>query len=122
MEPQVTRITVDEILSSSLIRFETCTLNKDVEQFFDEVENWSSKKEALVKRSQFKRKLNLPYPWAEFEEGQVFLAGEFEVVRIDGEPDHFIVSSGKNSFIRIDNLRRFKDKLKRVYSDLLTRR
>ena len=122
MDPEITRITVDEILSDALIRFETCTLKKDTVEFFDEVVNWGEKKDVLVKRSQYRRKLDLPYPWEEFEEGQVFLSGAFEVVCVEGKPDHFRVSPGKNGFVRIDNLRKFKDKLKRVYSDLLTRR
>ena len=122
MDPEITRITVDEILSDALIRFETCTLKKDTVEFFDEVVNWGEKKDVLVKRSQYRRKLDLPYPWEEFEEGQVFLSGAFEVVCVEGEPDYFRVSPGKNGFVRLDNLRKFKDKLKRVYSDLLTRR
>lgn len=121
MDPKITRITVDEILSSDLIRFETCTLSGGIDVFFDEVRNWSDKKDVLVKRKEFRRRLKLPVGWGELEEGQVYLLGEFEVVCLEGEPNHFKVSPGKSGFVRIDNLPKFRDKLNSMYSELLTR-
>jgi hypothetical protein len=118
----VTRVTVDEVLSENLVRFETSQLKKENEQFFDDFENWGDKKEVLMHRNQYKRRLHLPQPWDALEEGQVFLVGEFEVVDNQGEPKNFKFSPGKNNFVRIDNLRKFKDKVKRLYSDLLTGR
>ena len=123
MKPMVMRVTVDEILSVNLIRFETCALKKRVSEFFDEVESWGTKKELLINKNHYESKLNLSMPWEELKEGQVFIAGEFEVITNDkNEAEFFKVSPGKSNFLRIDNVSKFKDQVKRVYSDLLTRR
>ena len=90
--------------------------------FYDEVKNWDNPTETLVHKRQYKRKLHLTQPWNELKEGQVFLTGEFEVIGEKVEPEYFKTSPGQNNSLRIDNLRKFRDKVKRIYSDLLTRR
>ena len=98
-------------------------LKKRVSEFFDEVESWGTKKELLINKNHYESKLNLSMPWEELKEGQVFIAGEFEVITNDkNEAEFFKVSPGKSNFLRIDNVSKFKDQVKRVYSDLLTRR
>jgi hypothetical protein len=118
----VKRITVDERLAEDLIRFEICALNKNVEKFFDRVGIWGEKKEELVRRTDYKRMLHLPQPWNTLKEGQVFMLGEFEIIGERTKPKYFKASPGKKEFIRIDDLRKFRDKTKRTYSDLLARR
>lgn len=101
MMSKVLRITVNEILSSNLIRFETCILIKD-----DTEENcafWSDRKEMLVGRNQYEDKLHLFTPWDELKEGQVFLRGEVEAI-VNDEKDEILSLShflGRGSLFKI---------------------
>jgi len=117
----VKRITVDEQLAEDLIRFEICSLNEGVEKFFDRVGIWGERKEELIRRTAYSRKLGIPLLWDTLKEGQVFLLGEFEIIGERTKPKHFKVSPGRKEFIRIDGLRKFRDKIKHTYSDLLAR-
>ena len=116
----VKRITVDEKLADDLFRFEVCTLKPGVKKFFDERGIWGDQQENLVRKRSYKRKLGIPQSWNTLKEGQVFLFGEFEIVGKRSEPEYFKISPGRKEFIRIDNKRKFRDKTKRTYSDLLT--
>ncbi len=122
MSSSVRRITIDEVLAPDLIRFEVCLLRANAETFFDDAKDWELRSEELVHRRFYKKTLGLTKPWKELAEGQVFLIGAFEPIGDVDEPERFKVVVGKNNLRRIDNLKAFKDRVKRVYSDLLTRR
>ncbi len=116
------RITVDEILTPELIRFEVRSLKPGIEDFFDESKDWGMTAEELVPKSHYKRKFGFLPPWETLSEGQVFLYGAFKVVGDEAKPNRFKMATGQAQTKRIDNLEAFKNRVKRVYSDLLTRR
>jgi hypothetical protein len=61
--PVIQRITVDEILSEDLIRFEVCDLKDDVENFLYEIDVWKKDKELMVNGETYEFELGIPYPW-----------------------------------------------------------
>lgn len=124
----VHRITIDERLAGDLIRVVICPLAKGVQAFFDREGDWGPEREAWVRPGTYARRLGIPapeskrWPWEALVEGQVFLSGAFEIVGDPVSPSYFQVSSGRQEFLRIDHLDVFKQDIKRLYSDLLTRR
>lgn len=123
----VRRITVDEKLTDGLIRLVICRLAEGVEEFFDREGDWDKEQEAWARPKNYVRKLGIPselreeWPWGRLAEGQMFLSGEFEIVEDRTDPKYFKVSPGHQEFLRIDDLEVFKDGVRRIYSELLTR-
>lgn len=126
----VRRITVDERLADDLIRLLVCPLAEGVEVFLDREEDWADEHEVLIHPETYAQELGIPsaqepeeedWPWEALKEGQVFLSGEFEIVGDPRTPKYFKVSPGQKQFVRVDNLEEFKEDVKRIYSDLLTR-
>lgn len=126
--PQVWRITVDEWLADDLIRVVRCRLVDGVDEFWDRTNEWAREYALLITPGNYVRKLGIPseedLPWRTLEEGQVFLVGEFGIVRREGAtedaaPAHFRVERGRTTFLRIDQMDVFRDDLKAVYSAAL---
>ena len=120
----VRRITVDDQLTDDLIRLLICSLSEGVEEFSDLDTEWENEGEVYVRPETYAQELDIPssktQPWETFDEGQVFLSGEFEVIGDDEKaPEGFKVSPGRKEFLRIDNLKIFKEQVKRLYSDTL---
>lgn len=123
----VRRITVDERLADDLVRLAVCPLAEGVEEFFDREGDWDKERQWWARPENYARKMGIPaaqrekWPWERLEEGQVFLSGEFEIVR-ETALLYFKVSRGREEFLRIDDLEVFKEGVRRTYSELLTRR
>lgn len=127
---RVRRITIDEKMGERLIRVLVCNLAGGVQEFSDELEEWGEEKDALMRPQTYAKILGLPpgeeyqeqYPWDSLSEGQVFLSGEFEVVDDPQAQPKFRVSPGRKEFVRIDQIKFFRERLKRQYSKLLQRK
>ena len=121
----VQRITVDEKLADDLIRLMICPLGEGVKKDFDDVDKyWEEEEyECLVRPGDYFQKMSIPksreneWPWADLEEGRVFMSGQFKVVGDAGEPEKFTVSPGQHEFLSIDKLA--KKEIKRLYFDAL---
>ena len=121
----VRRITIDEKLSNDLIRFLFCSLKEGIERFADLDEQWGEEQEVLAQSHDYAQMLDVTseaLPWETLKEGQVFLSGEFEVIGDRTAPEYFKVSPGRKEFLRIDNLKEFKEEVKYLYSEVLKRR
>ncbi len=126
----VRRITIDERMGEKLIRVLVCDLADGVHEFSDRLEDWGAERELLVRPQTYAKTLGLPpgeqyqkqYPWDSLSEGQVFLSGEFEVTDDPQAPTRFRVSSGRKEFVRIDQIKFFRERLKKQYSKLLQRK
>ena len=126
----VRRITIDEKMGERLIRVLVCGLADGVHEFSDQLEDWGAEQEFLVRPQNYAKVLGLPageqhqkeYAWDGLSEGQVFLSREFEVADDPKAPTRFQVSPGRKEFMRIDQIRVFRERLKRRYSDLLQRK
>lgn len=124
--PRVLRITVDERLADDLIRLSVCSLAKGVTEFFDRRGDWSPEREVRARPTTYARRFGIPArqapPWETLEEGQVYVAGEFEIVGDPAEPSHLRVHPGQKELLRLDDLTAFEDDLKRLYAEVLTTR
>ena len=133
----VRRITIDEKMGERLIRVLVCGLADGVHEFSDQLEDWGAEQEFLVRPQNYAKVLGLPageqhqkeYAWDGLSEGQVFLSGEFEVAPRRGgvaddpkAPTKFQVSPGRKEFMRIDQIKVFRERVKSRYSDLLQRK
>jgi len=126
----VRRITIDEKMGERLIRVLVCGLADGVHEFSDQLEDWGAEQEFLVRPQNYAKVLGLPageqyqkeYAWDGLSEGQVFLSGEFEVADDPKAPTRFQVSPGRKKFMRIDQIKVFRERFKRRYSDLLQRK
>ena len=121
----VRRITIDEKLSNDLIRFVFCSLKEGIERFADLDEQWGEEQEVLAQSHDYAQMLDVTseaLPWETLKEGQVFVSGEFEVIGDRTAPEYFKVSPGRKEFLRIDNLKEFKEEVKYLYSEVLKRR
>jgi hypothetical protein len=120
----VRRITVDERLADDLIRLVVCRLRDGIEAFFDRRGDWGLERESFARPKDYARKLGVSPdgapPWETLEEGQLFLAGEFEIVGDRASPHYFRICPGKQEFLRLDLLDEYKEGVKRLYSVLLT--
>ena len=125
---RVRRITVDERLANDLIRLTICPLAEGVEEFLDRQSDWGREREVWARPKTYARTLGVPSaeapPWETLEEGQVFLSGEFEIVEPESVGDrtpqkYFRVSPGRKNFLRIDDMKEFKEGVKQIYSDVL---
>lgn len=127
---RVRRITVDEKMGERLVRVLICSLADGVQEFSDQLEDWGEEKDALMRPQTYAQTLGLPpgeqyqklYPWDSLSEGQVFLSGEFEASDDPQAPTKFRVSPGRKEFVRIDQIKLFREDLKRQYSKLLQRK
>lgn len=123
----VRRVTVDERLAGDLIRLLICELAPGVIEFYDRSGDWSREREVWARPHTYAHYLGLSsslvheWPWEKLQEGQVFLSGEFEIIGDRRRPAYFRIRPGAVEFIRLDNLREFKDGVIRTYSDLLRR-
>ncbi len=118
----VRRITVDERLSDDHIRLLIASLAEGVETFADRDEDWRPEREVLVRPATYARWMSVrkeKLPWRTLEEGQVFLAGQFEVLGDPAAPDGFQVCPGVRAFLRIDRLPLVKEQAKLLYSALV---
>lgn len=118
----VLRITIDSILADDLIRFEFCVLNEGVEEFLYELDVWDEGYDVLGRGGTYEFELGIPLSWDTLKEGQVFLYGEFEIIGDEKDPKRFKYSPGSETFLRIDNIPKFRDEVRKIYSDLLRRR
>ena len=123
----VWRITVDEKMSTQLFRVLICGLADGVRDFGDRLEDWGPEQEVWIRPRTYARLLGLPdqpelrnrHSWETLSEGQVFLSGAFEVLGDRGAPTGFRVSPGRREFLRLDQVKAFRERLKRQYSDAL---
>jgi len=124
---QVRRITVDEQLGEALFRVLVARLATGVQWFFDREDDWQREREVLVRPGNYLERLGISpserekWSWEELEEGQVFLSGEFEIVGKRKEPDYFVISPGKEEFLRLDKVRALIEGTQQTCSNLLRR-
>ncbi len=138
----VRRITVDERLSEDLIRLEICELIKHGEsgEFKDEPDYWRDivqEGEEIVacpinperesQKDLYTELMSIPesqvkqFPWKDFKEGQVFLAGAFEVKEAQHggkKVRRYFICPGKKAFEQIDD--HVKKNTKTLYYKVLT--
>jgi hypothetical protein len=127
---RVRRITIDEKVGEKLIRALICGLADGVHEFSDQPQDWGEEKEFPIRPQTYAKMMGLPpeaeyqkqYPWDGLSEGQVFLSGEFEVTDDPKAPTQFKVSPGRREFVRIDQVKFFRERLKTQYSRLLQRK
>ena len=141
--PKVHRITVDERLSEDLIRIEICKLIRldKSGEFKDEPDYWEDiteeGQEIIAQPCVPKKKSNtnfytdlmsIPkskvkkFPWKDLKEGQVFLAGEFEVREQksgDKKVKRYFIHPGKKDFEQIDD--DVKENTKTLYYKVLAK-
>jgi hypothetical protein len=117
----VQRITVDEIISEDLIRFEICDLKEGVPDFSYEIDVWERGYGLVVHGDAYGFELGIDYPWDLLEEGDVYLNGYFEVIIKNGEPVRFKVSPDKRRFLQINWYDGFNDYGRTLYSSVLRR-
>ena len=141
--PTVHRITVDERLSEDLIRIEICKLIKVDKsgEFKDEPDYWEDiteeGEEIIAQPCAPKKKSNtnsytdlmsIPkskvdkFPWKDLTEGQVFLAGEFEVRGKESgnkKVKRYFIHPGKKEFEQIDE--NVKENTKTLYYKVLAK-
>jgi hypothetical protein len=114
---------VDEKLSDDLFRFVFCSLGEGIKKFTDRDDEWQEEREKLVHPRSYSRILYVKKSeapaWETLKEGQVYLSGEFEVIRGQTKPEYFKVSPGRREFLRIDNLEIIDEGVKSLYSDVL---
>ncbi len=120
----VRRITVDEKLGEAGIRLLVAPLARGVKEFFDRDSEWDQEYELRVRPENFVQEMGIlvpeEWPWEKLAEGQVFLAGKFEIVGERTAPKYFRVKRGRQEFLRLDDLKEFKDGVKWLYSQVLT--
>ncbi len=139
----VRRISIDERLSEDLIRLEICELKKYGEsgEFKDEPDFWTDivgEGEEIVARpinpenepqeGLYTDLMSIPesqvkqFPWKDLKEGQVFLAGEFEV-REEQSGDkivkRYFIRPGEKAFKQIDD--DVKENTKTLYYEILAK-
>jgi len=119
----VYRITVDEQLSETQFRFliSRCALNAintviDNGNWDDEIETYGSKNKILELINLMNINPEIS-KWASISEGQVYLAGMFELIE-EFSGGIYLRSGQKYSFIRIDYY--LKDTVRKLYEDALT--
>ena len=141
--PTVHRITVDERLSEDLIRIEICKLIKVDKsgEFKGEPDYWediTEEGEEIVaqpcapkkksKNNSYTDLMSVPkskvdkFPWKDLKEGQVFLAGEFEVrgkKSGDEKVKGYFIHPGKKDFQQIDE--DVKETTKTLYYKVLAK-
>lgn len=141
-EGDVWRITVDERLDEKIVRFLVAEMKKGIdigvvidEEIWDDEEEfiitsddlswihhkgeecyncWSLVKEAWGIHPK------LAPEWSELHEGQVYLSGSFEMVKV---ANSFVIKRNpkKRIFIRVDTRPEIKDDLKWLYNEVITR-
>lgn len=141
-EGDIWRITVDERLDEKIVRFLVAEMKKGVdigvvidEEIWDDEEEfiitsddlswihhkgeecyncWSLVKEAWGIHPK------LAPEWSELHEGQVYLSGSFEMVKV---ANSFVIKRNpkKRTFIRVDTRPEIKDDLKWLYNEVITR-
>jgi len=141
-EGDVWRITVDERLDEKIVRFLVAEMKKgvDIGVVIDE-EIWDEEEEFIITSddlswirhkgeecyncwSLVKEAWGI-YPklapvWSALAEGQVYLSGSFEMVKV---ANSFVIKRNpkKRTFIRVDTRPEIKDDLKWLYNEVLTR-
>jgi len=123
----VWRITVDEKMGADLFRVLICGLAPGVHEFSDRLEDWGPEEEVWIRPRTFARLLGLPaepelreaFAWKRLSEGQVFLSGAFQALGDRDSPLGFRLSPGRREFLRLDQVKAFRERLKRQYSDAL---
>ncbi len=126
---RVRRITIDDKLEEKLIRVLVCNLAPGVREFSDLPEDWGMERAFSMRPGNYAKMLGLPsgeqyqkqYTWDALSEGQVFLSGEFEADNPES-PTKFRVVPGRKEFVRIDQVRFFRDRFKEQYAKLLKRK
>jgi hypothetical protein len=118
----VLRITIDNVLAEDLIRFEFCFLKKEVKDFLYELDVWEDGFEVVASGDTYDIEVGIPLSWDTLNPGQVFLFGAFEVIGDEEDPEKFIYKPKNEELFRIDNIHRYRNKIRQIYSDLLTRR
>ena len=142
---QVRRITIDERLNEDLVKIGVARLlpgHADLCE--DTLDSWSEEEVRLIHPSTLLRTLGLRKSdpllktlsgelasgleeknlkgvlWRSLEEGQVYLAGEFEVRGEDrSDPDRIVVRPGAHCVLRIDLIPAIKKRHKDLYSAAL---
>ena len=120
--PRIFRITIDEKLSEDLIRILVSKLQTDLYQFSDETHHWGKETESFITPKNHPRKLGIPnslikeFPWDIFQEGQVYVSGEF--IYLNANNPCFTIERGVQSFVPIADIS--KDIVKKLYSEVLT--
>jgi hypothetical protein len=117
----VKRITVDELLTDDLIRFEICELREGLEYFSYEIGAWDRGTGVLVTEESYYLDVGLLYEWHNLEEGDVFLLGNFEPNEDKDVKGRFRVNPTKRSHIKIDQDDDYRDYLRALYSEALRR-
>ena len=139
----VRRITIDERLSEDLIRIEICKLIKVDKsgEFKDEPDYWediTEEGEEIIAQSCVPKEksntnsytdlMSIPkskvdkFPWKDLKEGQVFLAGEFEVREKESgnkKVKRYFICPDKKDFEQIDD--DVKENTKTLYYKVLAK-
>ncbi len=117
----VKRITVDELLTDDLIRFEICKLREGLEFFSYEIDAWDRGTGVLVTEDSYYLDIGLLYEWHNLEEGDVFLLGNFEPNEDKEVKERFRVNPKKRGHLKIDQDDDYRDYLRALYSGALRR-
>ena len=118
----VLRIAVDDILSDDIIRFEICILKKGTKEFLYDLDVWGDILELIAYQDTFEVEYGIPLSWGTLNSGQVFYYGAFEVIGEDSEnPESFRFKKDNEELVRIDVLDNYRQKIRELYSRLLTR-
>ncbi len=117
--PIVRRITVDEKLSTGLIRVLVSELKPGVVEFDDDLSYWGPETGILVRPNDFQyaigitSKASRDYPWNSLYEGQTFLQGYFVKKTSRASDPRFIANAKRKNFLCINNL--IKKSIKQIY-------
>lgn len=117
----VLRIAVDDVLSDDIIRFEICILKKGTREFLYDPDVWGDGFDLIAYQDTFEVEYGIPLSWGTLNSGQVFYYGAFEVVRDESNnPELFRYKKDNEALVRIDVLDNYRQKIRELYSRLLT--